>query len=282
MSVRKEASALIVGLVWFLGTIPVIFFLKYGVLDEMDFWAGTIGLVACSIIEIVLFAWVFGMDRGWEEMHRGADIRIPRVFYPIMKYVTPLALIAIFCWWLYDAVAGGSLVPRPKISWGVEDRDKLPGNFAKSRPGSPGAIKARLEKARQGGAAPEETARLEAELAAAEEFEALEKGFSEAAEVARYDLRAIADVELDAAGGVRVATLAADTALRGALDAPKLQRWLSLQGWSYREGSAPAPAKVTISIEVLHRAPYIWLARAIILATALAFTFLVTVAWRKK
>ncbi|WP_290662820.1 sodium-dependent transporter [Ignavibacterium sp.] len=77
----------------------VVFFLKYGFLDEMDYWAGTFGLVVFALMETILFMWVFGADKAWKEMNDGGDIKIPRIFYYIMKYITPLILAGIMIWW---------------------------------------------------------------------------------------------------------------------------------------------------------------------------------------
>jgi NSS family neurotransmitter:Na+ symporter len=77
----------------------VMFFLVHGFMDELDFWAGTFGVVLLALIEIVVFFWVFGRDKAWEEITRGAEIKIPRVFKHIMKYVTPVFLIAILGTW---------------------------------------------------------------------------------------------------------------------------------------------------------------------------------------
>ncbi len=70
-----------------------------GVLDEMDFWAGTIGLVVFALIEIVIFFWIFGADRAWEEMNRGGVFGIPRFFYYITKYITPVFLGILLAVW---------------------------------------------------------------------------------------------------------------------------------------------------------------------------------------
>ena len=43
----------------------------------------------------ILFAWSFGMERGWAEMTRGAELKIPKAFYFIIKFVTPVFLILI-------------------------------------------------------------------------------------------------------------------------------------------------------------------------------------------
>ena len=75
----------------------VIFIPK--VLDEMDFWAGTIGLVLFAFIEIVMFFWIFKSERAWEEINRGGIIKAPRVFYYITKYITPVYLgILLLAW----------------------------------------------------------------------------------------------------------------------------------------------------------------------------------------
>ena len=98
---RQQAALLTGGLILFL-TQPVIFFLKHGFLDEMDFWIGTFGLVVFAIIEVVLFIWVFGSRNAWKEISMGADIRIPRFFFPIMKYVTPVYLVVLLGFWFFQ------------------------------------------------------------------------------------------------------------------------------------------------------------------------------------
>ncbi|MEW6455967.1 MAG: sodium-dependent transporter [Acidobacteriota bacterium] len=99
----KRSKAVIVAMsVLFVSTLCVIFFFKYGFLDELDFWAGTFGLVVFSVTEIIIFAWIFGMDKAWNEIHKGADIRIPRFFYFIMKYITPLYLLILLGAWTYQ------------------------------------------------------------------------------------------------------------------------------------------------------------------------------------
>ena len=60
---------------------------------------GIFGLVFFAAIEIALFSFVFGIDRGWDELHRGADLRIPRIYKPIMKWVTPAFLYTLLIWW---------------------------------------------------------------------------------------------------------------------------------------------------------------------------------------
>lgn len=100
LGMTKKKATLMLGVLVFICINFVVFFLKHGVLDEMDYWAGTFGLVVFAFIECVLFMWVFKSKKAWEEMNEGGDIRIPQVFYFIMKFVTPVVLFIIMTWWL--------------------------------------------------------------------------------------------------------------------------------------------------------------------------------------
>jgi hypothetical protein len=42
------------------------------------------------------------MDKAWEEIHHGADIRVPRIYKFIIKYVTPVFLFVILGFWFYQ------------------------------------------------------------------------------------------------------------------------------------------------------------------------------------
>ncbi|TFH20452.1 MAG: sodium:calcium symporter, partial [Myxococcales bacterium] len=95
---RRRAVALL-GAAMFVLTQPVIFFHGHGFLDEIDYWVGTLALVVFALFEVILFAWVFGMERGWREIERGAYILPARFFYPVIKYVTPMFLFTILAWW---------------------------------------------------------------------------------------------------------------------------------------------------------------------------------------
>jgi SNF family Na+-dependent transporter len=95
---RKKAVGILAAVAFVLCQ-PAIFFLKNGVVDELDFWGGTFFLVLFATIETVLFAWVFGMENAWDEIHKGADMRIPKVYKFIIKYITPLFLFFILGVW---------------------------------------------------------------------------------------------------------------------------------------------------------------------------------------
>ncbi|MBF0104484.1 MAG: sodium-dependent transporter [Deltaproteobacteria bacterium] len=90
-------------------TALVVSFYKYGFLDELDFWIGTLGLALFAVIEVVVFSWIFGIDKGFAEMHKGADIKVPGVFKFVIKYITPLYLLVILGTWTYQE-AGAKLL----------------------------------------------------------------------------------------------------------------------------------------------------------------------------
>jgi SNF family Na+-dependent transporter len=77
-----------------------VYGLGAGVVDEMDFWAGNFSLILFGTIMAVIFSWVLGVDKGWKEMNRGGDIKIPVIFKFIMKYITPTYLIVLLILWV--------------------------------------------------------------------------------------------------------------------------------------------------------------------------------------
>jgi neurotransmitter:Na+ symporter, NSS family len=92
---RKPSALIFGGIVLFLAT-PCVLFYSLGSFDEFDYWVGTFSLVLLALTESILFAWVFGMKKGWVEITRGADIVVPDIFRYILKYVTPVFLIMVF------------------------------------------------------------------------------------------------------------------------------------------------------------------------------------------
>ncbi len=101
----RGASAWAFGLIVMVLGAPTVFFYNEGVFDEYDYWAGTVSLVLFALLEVILFAWVFGMDKGWKEINEGADMKIPIVYRFIIQYVTPLILLAVFIGSLPDIIS---------------------------------------------------------------------------------------------------------------------------------------------------------------------------------
>ncbi len=93
-SVKK--SALTFGLITLVMGLPTVFFFNEGVFDQYDYWGATVGIVIFALAESILFSWIFGIDRGWDEINSGSDITLPKIYKPIIKYVTPTILLVIF------------------------------------------------------------------------------------------------------------------------------------------------------------------------------------------
>ncbi len=70
----------------------------------MDFWAGTIGVVFFGLLEMILFMWLFGGERAWEEINRGGIIKVPRIYYYIMRYITPAFLLILLIVWAFEYI----------------------------------------------------------------------------------------------------------------------------------------------------------------------------------
>ena len=72
----------------------------------MDFWIGTAGIFVLATLQVILFGWVLGVDKGIEEAQRGAQLSLPRVFRFVVKYVSPLYLLTIFVLWSQQNLPG--------------------------------------------------------------------------------------------------------------------------------------------------------------------------------
>jgi SNF family Na+-dependent transporter len=101
-SVSRKKAVIILGIVTFIICQFPIFFLSRGVVDEIDFWAGSFFLVVFALVECILFVWVFGINKAWEEIHHGAELNVPRFYKFIIKYITPIFLIFILGFWFFQ------------------------------------------------------------------------------------------------------------------------------------------------------------------------------------
>ncbi|MEO0191263.1 MAG: sodium-dependent transporter [candidate division WOR-3 bacterium] len=114
----KLRSALTLGVFLLIFThIPIML---RGAMDEMDFWAGTFGLVLGATFEVIILMWFFGSDMAWEELHKGSLIKVPRLFMYIAKFVTPLLLIIILgTWTVMDIItpAVKTMIQQGFLAW---------------------------------------------------------------------------------------------------------------------------------------------------------------------
>lgn len=107
LNLSRKQSVTLLGLITATGCLFVVYNSKdLKALDTLDFWVGTFLIFVLATILIIIFGWSFGVERGWREAHRGSELRIPSFFKLIIKYVSPLYLLTIFCLFILFNVFG--------------------------------------------------------------------------------------------------------------------------------------------------------------------------------
>jgi neurotransmitter:Na+ symporter, NSS family len=99
LHLKRRTAALVCGGVMLTLGLPLVLWLRTGYMDQYDFWIGTLGLVVFSLIEVLIFGWVFGGPQMWNELRRDADLAVPRLFYYVIRYVVPLYLFVLLAGW---------------------------------------------------------------------------------------------------------------------------------------------------------------------------------------
>lgn len=100
LGLKRRASVAILGMITMMGSLFVIYFSKGLVaLNTMDFWVGTAMIFVLATIQVILYAWVFGAEKGYQFAQEGAELRMPRAFVFIIKYVSPTYLLIVFVMW---------------------------------------------------------------------------------------------------------------------------------------------------------------------------------------
>ena len=103
---HKAATMLVAG-IGLGGNVLVLYFSEGTTfLNTIDFWIGTFLIFVVAMVQIICFAWIFGVDKGLERAHDGASIRIPGVFRFIMKYVSPTFLLIVFVMFCVNSLPG--------------------------------------------------------------------------------------------------------------------------------------------------------------------------------
>ena len=110
LNVGRKVSVALLGLITTFGAGFVVYFTAgLKALDTLDFWIGTLMLFVLATIQIIVFGWHWGIERGFQETHQGASIRVPGFFRPIIRYVCPAFLLFIFAMWLLKEIFGFDL-----------------------------------------------------------------------------------------------------------------------------------------------------------------------------
>lgn len=107
LNIGRRQSVALLGFITASGSSFVVYCSKdLKALDTLDFWVGTFLIFILATIQIIVFSWVLGVEKGFQEADRGAAFPIPRFFAPVMKYASPLFLLVIFSLWVLINVFG--------------------------------------------------------------------------------------------------------------------------------------------------------------------------------
>ncbi len=113
--ITRNRSVVIFGFVTFGMCSLLIVWQDVGI-DEFDFWAAKFIILVFGLIEIILAGWILGIDKIWKEMHLGSDIKIPRIYRYITKYVAPLGILAILGFWLFAEGGFAQIMLNPELT----------------------------------------------------------------------------------------------------------------------------------------------------------------------
>ena len=118
---RTRAVAVLCG-VGTAGTLLVVWFSKnLTAMDTLDFWVGTFCIYLLACVQTFLFGWVFGPQRGLEELDRGADLRLPRIFTFVIRYISPVYLLVVFVAWGVQDMGNriAAFTADPAVRWSM-------------------------------------------------------------------------------------------------------------------------------------------------------------------
>ncbi|MBU1628027.1 sodium-dependent transporter, partial [bacterium] len=93
LKLNRKMSVIIIASLVFTVANACIFFPP--VVDDLDFWLGSFGLVFLALLEIIIFIVFVGVDKGWKELNRGSDWKIPALFKWVVLTITPIYLLII-------------------------------------------------------------------------------------------------------------------------------------------------------------------------------------------
>ncbi len=102
LGIGRKASVAMLGLVTGMGSLFVIYFSQNrDALNTMDDWVGTVAIVLLATVQVLLYGWVFGVRRGYAFAMEGAELKLPRAFNFMIKFVAPaylLVMLVLWCW----------------------------------------------------------------------------------------------------------------------------------------------------------------------------------------
>ena len=107
LKINRRQSVALLGMITAVGCGFVVYFsADTKALDTLDFWVGTFLIFVLSTLQIIIFGWILGAEKGLKLAHQGSAIRIPGFFRIVMQYISPLFLLLVFGLWITTNVFG--------------------------------------------------------------------------------------------------------------------------------------------------------------------------------
>lgn len=131
VKIKRKFSTLLLGvLAFFISGFVVYFSEGLKAMDTFDFWMGQVAIYLFAIVQTVLFAWYFGAEKGMMLANEGSQMRLPKFYAFVIKYVTPVFLIGIFLLWLakdvFGIIGNGEISPYIVDIFGSDSRPANP------------------------------------------------------------------------------------------------------------------------------------------------------------
>ncbi len=101
---NRRTSVTLLFFLTFMGSNAVILSPGTTVMDTVDNYASNIGIPLLALFEVIVFIFVLKVANGIKEASYGADMKIPKFFGFVITYITPIFLVAIIGWWVYDTI----------------------------------------------------------------------------------------------------------------------------------------------------------------------------------
>lgn len=103
LGLNRLGAAILLGLIAAGGCSFVVYYSQDGTaMDTIDFWVGTFMIVVLATIQSIIYGWVFGADKGHEEVNKGGLIKVPGFMPFVLKYISPVILSVILVFTFID------------------------------------------------------------------------------------------------------------------------------------------------------------------------------------
>ncbi|RLF77566.1 Na+dependent transporter [Thermococci archaeon] len=129
LKISRKTGAIFVFILYLILGLPVALDPTKATLDlyyltELDSWVGSYLLVVLGLFDIIVAVWLFKPENFWEELHKGAYIKVPGWIKPLITYVAPIYTLILLIFTTKDYITGGyfkavpSYVAKPEYaSW---------------------------------------------------------------------------------------------------------------------------------------------------------------------